>query len=349
MGNKRTSLRRPREPRNGPTTRAPPVHSEPLDDALVLVDTICRLAGADSLTGPDSSRLQQAILDRDTPYLFEHLVRSFSLQGISDRAAWTYMENHDQPGWQDLQRATSRPPACPKLHSYWSLCGCGYRKGSRTCAEPAALSRCSLPRHALRNGRLNQTTYSLFLFIRDVMNGDLVDWVDRSLIEASSGTSKDRAARMVRALVEPLRNVYGVSDKVLNMALADILLAAPVSKPLWLETGFSMIAIDTLVHNFLHRTGIQRRLGAKHQFGPACYATDGCDDIIRRIAPQIDARQFNPNYPRNFPRFVQHAIWRYCAQSELNVCNGNNIDDGFRCNNKGCPLFYRCKRVSLHA
>ena len=162
--------------------------------------------------------------------------------------------------------------------------------------------------------------------------------LDRSLASSAGlGTAKDRLHRMRLALIEPLRNVYGVSDKLLNMTLSDILLAAPVSKPLWLETGSSMIAIDTLVHNFLHRTGIQRRLGAEHDFGPACYATDGCADIIRRIAGRIDARQFNLDYPRNFPRYVQHAVWRYCAQSELNVCNGNNIDDRCRCIYKDCP------------
>ncbi|MCC8957734.1 hypothetical protein H8B02_31175 [Bradyrhizobium sp. Pear77] len=132
------------------------------------------------------------------------------------------------------------------------------------------------------------------------------------------------------------------------MALADILMAAPPTKPIWIEAGSGMIAIDTLVHNFLLRTGIQRRLGAKHVFGPACYATGGCADIIARIAPQIDASQYNPDYPRTFPRFVQHAIWRWCAQLELGVCNGNNIDDRFRCVNKSCPLFHSCERVALH-
>lgn len=350
MENKRAIPSRPRKPTSGFATRAAHVHSEPLDRALVLLDTVCRLAGSGDLIGPKTGRrLQQAILDHDTPYLFEHLVGSFSMQGISDRAALTYMESHDRPSWRDLQQATSRPLACPKLRNYWTFCGCGYRKAARTCAEPAALAKCSVPRTVLRNGRLNQMTYSLFFFIRDVTDENLVDWIDWSLAQASLGTVKNRAYRMRRALIEPLQNLYGVSDKLLNMTLADILLAAPASKPLWLETGYSMIAIDTLVHNFLQRTGIQRTLGAKHQFGSACYATDGCADTIRRIATQIDARHFNPNYPCNFPRFVQHAIWRYCAQSELNVCNGNNIDDGFRCNNKGCPLFYRCKRVSLHA
>jgi hypothetical protein len=314
---------------------------------LVLVDTVCRLAGADDLIRPGIGRLTQAILDRDTPYLFEHLVGSFSLQGISDRAALAFMEKHDRPSWWELKQATSRPPACPKLRGYWAFCECGYRKAARTCAEPAALAKCPVPRPALRNGRLNQMTFSLFFFIRDVTDGNLVDWIDRSLAQESLSTAKKRAYRIRHALIAPLRNIYGVSDKVLNMTLADLLLAAPASKPLWRETGFSMIAIDTLIHNFLSRTGITHRLGHEHTYGSACYATDGCADIVRKIAQRIDARQFNPDYPQHFPRFVQHAIWRYCAQSELNVCNGNNIDDGFRCRNGNCGLFRRCDRVPL--
>lgn len=312
-----------------------------------LVDTVCRLAGADDLIGPGIGRLTQAILDRDTPYLFEHLVGSFSLQGISDRAALTYMENHDRPTWQDLQRANSQPPACPKLRGYWTFCGCGYRKNARACAEPELVSNCSVPRPALRNGRLNQMTYSLFFFIRDVTDGNLVDWIDRSLAQASLGTAKNRAYRMRHALIDPLRNIHGVSDKVLNMTLADVLLAAPEGKPLWRETGGGMIAIDTLVHHWLIRSGITQKLGHEHAYGTACYSADGCADIIRRIARRIDANQFNPDYPRYFPRWVQHSLWRWCAQSELNLCNGNNIDDDFRCRNVNCALFRRCDRVPL--
>ncbi|WP_338692472.1 hypothetical protein V5279_41025 [Bradyrhizobium sp. 26S5] len=321
-----------------------------MDCAVTLVDTVCRLAGAESLIGAESNDLRRAILNHDTPRLFEHLLEAFSLQGISDHAARSYMGHRGRPTWRDLQRATLRPPACSKLRCYWSFHGCGYRKDGRTCAEPEILTYCSLPRHDLRNGRLNQTTYSLFLFIRDVAEGNLVDWIDQTLDRASlSGRAIQRASRMRSALIEPLRNVFGVSDKLLNMALSDILMAAPSSKPTWMEAGSGMIAIDTLVHNFLSRTGIQPRLGAKHVFGPACYGTGGCADIIARIATRIDASQYDPNYPRIFPRFVQHSIWRWCAQLELGICNGNTIDDRFRCSNKGCPLFSRCERVALHA
>ena len=108
-----------------------------------------------------------------------------------------------------------------------------------------------------------------------------------------------------------------------------------------------MIAIDTLVHNFLHRTGILRDLRADHAYGAGCYAPAGCAAIIERIAGQIDARRFNPAYPANFPRFVQHAIWQFCAESGLNRCNGRRIDDRARCEQTDCPAFASCARVPL--
>jgi hypothetical protein len=108
-----------------------------------------------------------------------------------------------------------------------------------------------------------------------------------------------------------------------------------------------MIAIDTLVHNFLHRTGILARFKASHAYGAACYRSGNCAEIIDAIADRIDARQFNPSFPQVFPRFVQHAIWRYCSQNGLDVCNGNHIDDRERCANKECRVRLMCDRVVL--
>jgi hypothetical protein len=67
----------------------------------------------------------------------------------------------------------------------------------------------------------------------------------------------------------------GALRKVLSMALADLLLGADPNRERWVTTGASMIAVDTLVHNWLHRTGILRRLGAEHAYGPACYSCSG--------------------------------------------------------------------------
>jgi hypothetical protein len=91
------------------------------------------------------------------------------------------------------------------------------------------------------------------------------------------------------------------------MTLSCILLAAPKRLHLWREVGASMIAIDTLVHNFLVRSGILARFEADHSYGAACYQPGGCADIIE-AAHRIDAQQFNPGFPQPFPRFVQHAM-----------------------------------------
>ena len=193
----------------------------------------------------------------------------------------------------------------------------------------------------------NQTAYALHLFIRDVAGGDLVGWIDRRLNTAAKQPGPDRLARMRAAALDPLKEVYGVSDKVLMMALSVLFLGAPGRRRRWREVGGSMIAVDTLVHNFLHRTGILRRFRADHGYGLACYRLGGCAEIIETVAELIDARQFNRRFPRTFPRFVQHAIWRYCSQQGLDICNGNQIDDQKRCDNKECALYSICERKIL--
>jgi hypothetical protein len=188
--------------------------------------------------------------------------------------------------------------------------------------------------------------YSLFLFIRDVADNDFVGWIDSQLSTVNSHAA-DRLAALREAIIGPLRNVYGISDKVLAMALANLLLAAGRRRPLWVEVGATFVAVDTLVHNFLHRTGILKRLRADHPYGDRCYRSRGCAEILRLLAAKIDARQFNLAFPATFPRFVQSAIWRYCAEDGLAICNGNRILDDAPCGNTHCQLFRRCDRIAL--
>lgn len=293
----------------------------------------------------ETHEIRAAIPRRDTPVLYDWLVDALSYQGISDWTAQQYIGRHGQATWSRIEAGLARSAACAKLLTYWHYYGCRFDKSSRTCAEPEVIARCPLPRHDLRNGRLNQMAYSLYLFVRDVADGDLVGWIDGQLKAADHRLGADQLAGMRAALIEPLRNVYGVSDKVLTMALSMLMLGAP--EPQWVEVGGSMIVIDRLVHNFLHRSGILRRCGTAHAYGTACYRPTGCADVIRKAASLIDARAFNPNFPANFPRFVQHAIWRYCAQQGLNVCNGNRIDDRNACDNVYCAIRGICERITL--
>ncbi len=322
------------------------------DHAAILIDTVCLIAGSEHLIGDrndePTQRLRAAIADHDTARIFETLMEAFSFQGISDAVARGYMDAHGRPSWHQVERSTTGADLCPKLTNYWTYDSCRFEKSTWTCAEQDRIACCRLPHHDLRTGRLNQTATALYLFIRDVANGDLVNWIDNQFRRASVGANTSRPSRMRDALIEPLCHVVGISRKVTNMAMSDLLMAAPRTKRHWFETGVSMIAIDTLVHNFLHRTGILRRFNAQHSYGPACYRPNGgCAEIITQIATRIDARQTNSKYPATFPRFVQHAIWRYCAQLELDVCNGNWIDGRKRCRNRGCPLFHLCDRVAL--
>jgi len=319
--------------------------------ALRMVHAVCCLAGSPSFIDDQCNDLRDAgIVDaidqHNTAKLFDWLMWAFSFQGIADEIASDYLNRHGPLTWAAIVKGLDGKPCCPKLASYWQFHDCGYRKTAGTCNQPDQLSACPLPRHPLRNGRLNQTAYSLFLFIRDLAAGDLVAWIDRQLTGADDSADPDRMLSMGEALVGPLRHVYGVSDKVLTMSLSGLLLAS--ARPSWVAVGGHMIAIDTLVHNFLHRTGILQRLGGSHKYGVGCYRPNGCADIVRSISADIDACQFNRSFPAVFPRFVQHAVWRYCAKNDFDICNGNRIDDRRSCNNCYCQLYERCDRKALN-
>jgi hypothetical protein len=333
----------------------PKIHkptSAAINHAVRLIHAICGFAGSatwidDIRADLRAERVRAAIRHHNTAAVFDWLMAGLSYQGISNQVAHDYMERHGRATWRDIDQKLGKDVSCPKLKSYWHFHGCRYDKISRTCAEPDHISRCPLPKHVLRNGRLNQTAYSLFLFIHGVADGDLIGWIDAQLEAANSPPGPDRLTRMRAALIEPLREIYGVSDKVLAMALSALLLGAPKKMVLWIEVGGSMIAIDTLVHNFLHRTGILARFNANHVYGAACYRPGGCAEIIQAVAERIDARQFNPHFPQTFPRFVQYAVWQYCSQSGLDVCNGNRIDDSRRCRKMDCRVRLMCDRVAL--
>jgi hypothetical protein len=324
-----------------------------LEYPVSLVHTVCALAGNpayvdDLKRGLQARGILKAVDDHDSPKLFEWLVEAMSYQGISDAIAADYMKRHGRATWRAVQAGLGQSPSCPKLGSYWQFHGCQYRKSSGTCAEPRHLPGCPVPRHRLRNGNLNQMAYSLFFFIRDIAGGDLVAWLDSRLAEADCPAAPDRVARMRQAVLGPLRHVYAASDKVLSVALSSLLLGGGVNRNRWAEVGAAMVAVDTLVHNFLARTGILDRLNAAHPYGPACYRPGGCAEIIERVAESIDAREFNPEFPATFPRFVQAAIWRYCAQDGFDVCNGNRIDDTQSCSNVYCRVYSSCDRMPLY-
>jgi hypothetical protein len=169
-----------------------------LAHATRLIHQVCCLAGSFDLLDEFRDQALCAAVDRhDTPALFDRLIHDFSFQGISDEIATNYMRRHGQATWRSVGKNLAQRPSCPKLTSYWHFHACRYEKTSRTCAEPGHIASCPLPTHHLRNGHLNQIAYSLYLFIRDVANGDLVAWIDdrvgRSDPPRASAHRSDRA------------------------------------------------------------------------------------------------------------------------------------------------------------
>jgi hypothetical protein len=315
--------------------------------ATALIRTVCDVAGSsefieEARDGLARAGVLKAVREHNDADIFNWLMEAVSYQGVSDAVAAGYMEAHGNASADQIAQDLDAHPACDKLHSYWQFNGCGYRKSRGSCNRPDLIGDCPLPRLDLRNGSLNQAAYSLYLFVRDVAEGDFVTWIDGRL-----GQAEAEGVSGGEAVIEPLSYVHGLSFKVLSMALSALLLAGDPKREAWKAAGAHMIAIDTLVHAWLHRTGILRGLDAEHTYGPGCYGEGQCADIIRAVANEIDASAYNSDYPRVFPRFVQHAIWRFCAQQGLDQCNGNRIDDSRRCHQSDCILFDDCARLKL--
>jgi hypothetical protein len=323
------------------------------EGVLALVRRVCDIAGSRNLI--DDARLElasagviEAVAKHKDAVIFEWLIGVLSLQGISDAAALSYIESHETISAGSIERALNSSPSCPKLAGYHRFYGCNYRKTKDTCTEPVHKPECPLPRHDLRNGRLNQTAYSLFMFFRDVADGDFVGWLDYQLRPVMGADMPGRMPTLSSPVIGPLSHVHGISSKVLSLSMASLLLAGDIDRPEWITAGARMIAVDSLIHNWMHRTGILRLMGADHLYGQGCYQNGGCAELIENISGCIDARHYNRTFPKDFPRFVQYALWKFCAADELNVCNGNRIRDTGRCKQTTCQLYNICARRRLH-
>lgn len=319
--------------------------------ACSLVDQVCETVGDRALVTDVRAEFGEngvaaAVQRHDDGPIYDWLVGALSYQGISDQVARSYWAGGGGVTYAQVTRGLAKG-RCPKLRSFWTFEGCGYRKGAQSCSRPDDRPTCPLPRHDLRNGRLNQLAYSLRLFLRDAVADDLVSWIDRRLAQADLPLGEDRVLRLGAAVIDPLKGVFGVLDKVLAMAFSELFIGADPDRRLWITAGAGMIAIDTLVHNWFHRTGLLVALDAQHPYGTGCYGPTGCASLLRRISTEIDARRFHPDYPRDFPRFIQKAVWRFCALDHDGRCNGVRINDRKGCDDPDCPLGPSCARMPI--
>ena len=274
----------------------------------------------------------------------------FSFQGISDRIAGDYIDRHGNSSWRTIESMLADHRCqCPKLGGFDTYRGCGYRKTAGTCRNPTDLPDCPVPALPLRKGDLNQLAFSLYYFLRDRCQGDLVGFIDGIFAAVDEADLVDP----IKAKRDRLMAEFSSRPRHLRQTdRNDVELAAHgggSQRPDWLKVGRSMVTIDSLVHNFLHRTGILVAFDQVHRYGPACHGPRGCATVIYQLADRIDAREVNRAYPRIFPRFIEFAIWAFCAETRADICNGRQIDDRFPCTQDRLPGWIALRAPSPEA
>lgn len=308
-----------------------------MEDAVDLVSALMQITGTEADGG--SAELQQAIVEHDTPTLFRLLTRGLGYQGISDAVARRYAEQHGDADWQTIETMLGRDARCQKLAGFEDFGDCRFAKTGPTCSNQSLLHASPVSRLPLRRGLLNEQAVSLYLLIVDRCDGDLVGHIDVTVDIAWEEGDPTTIGR--EALIALLASVRGVSRKVASMMLATLLASADASRPRWHAIGRTMVAIDSLVHNFLHRTGILKVYQAEHRYSALCYGLGGCEAVIRDLADRL-AKNLSIS-----PRALQHAIWHFCAADGFAICNGKRIRDSAACQQLSCPLGLRCARIPL--
>ena len=148
------------------------------------------------------------------------------------------MARHGNVTWAQIEVALAPIATAESYMGIGRLPIVGIRK-ARRLVPSQIISYVPPAPHDLRNGRLNQTGYSLFLFIRDVAGGDLVVWIDQQVApHLPAATSRPRGHRWSTRS----DRVYGISDKVIAMALATLLMGAGAGRPGWFDVGASSLS-----------------------------------------------------------------------------------------------------------
>jgi len=272
----------------------------------------------------------QAILDqmihgkphRKSIKLYQYLLGCFLFAGGGDQSNLGYYANQRvKPTFNRVKRAL-KGAQCLKLATFETFKGCRYQKTTNTCNEPAILGTCPLPKFDMKRGSLNHMAFSLYFFLRDVCGRDFYAYATQHF-----GTGRLTAGavnELLHAFIGKVTTIANVGPKLAHMALSSLFL----TRWDYCQVGLHMIAVDSLVHNFLHRTGILDSCQLDHAYGPRCHTEKGCMGVIQDLANRIDCREFNPTLPAHFPRFIQYHIWAYCAKDGENICNGNKCNPG---------------------
>ncbi len=215
-----------------------------------IIETVCRGSNTIAAIRSIGRNLERAgivaaVKRHQTSVLFDWLIGMFSYQGVSDQAAANYIATHGNVTYSAVTTALASSSCnCAKLAGYSDYRHCHYAKSRRRCAEPDLISSCPVPTHDLRKGDLNQLAYSLYFFLRDVCDSDLVAFIDRALTTADRPGHPDRVAMMREALFSPLKEIYGVSNRAAGSSQYVTRRSASTSPPLCTRLSNSSASED---------------------------------------------------------------------------------------------------------
>ena len=152
--------------------------------------------------------------------LYQYLLESFILSGGGDLSNQKYYANQKyKPTFNRIKKAV-KGAQCPKLASFETFRGCGYRKTTNTCHEPAFLKTCPLPTFDMKRGALNRMAFSLFFFLLVSVRGTF---------PPLSGSTLGKG----RSLVEP-----STSGSTISSGRSPPLPTSVRSSPRWRWRGF---------------------------------------------------------------------------------------------------------------
>ncbi len=114
---------------------------------------------------------------------------------------------------------------------------------------------------------------------------------------------------------------------------------SPLSIVVWFNRAFHQIGLQGCSSRSGRRTFITRAARLVHKTGGS----------LRDVQLLAGHRSIEMTQRYIDGDTDAQAIWRYCAQSCLDICNGNRIDGAGRCENMWCRLYSRCARLPLHA
>lgn len=235
---------------------------------------------------------------------------------------------------------------CPKLESFDQFDRCGYSKSQKDSGKPCTMPRffneCPLPQYDMKNGKLNQMVFSTYLFLKDRCQGDFPGFIKEifGTPQQVEKLEEEELNARVKTLENEMCRIFNVGPKLINMTMSS-LFYAKTGKWNYRRVFPQMAAVDSLVHEFLHRTGTLKLFGREHKYGEkVCHSPEGCVGVINDIARQIDCRRYNKDYPEYYPRMVQVCIWKFCTES----CNQKNCK--YEELDEGCEFFDWCEHLS---